>query len=174
MYSFPFPSLQQWQFTFQTRLNLQKSAKLLKRLRLELAREQAFAGEGCRAEEARRHIGNVRDIGFRLHSRGEGASQRARLRTYVFMSSELIGSRLMPSPAARRQTLGAPYPYPSCSPRSDESLPRYPSTKRVALFSFALSKRRPGECATGFRLLPIAMTRACSSPSGSSDRASWG
>src|SRR5437667_9321244 len=40
----PFLHSKQWQFTFQTRLNLQKSAKLLKRLLVRACREQAFVG----------------------------------------------------------------------------------------------------------------------------------
>ena len=43
-----------------------------------------------------------------LHSRGEGASQIARLRTYVFMSLRVLGSRLMPSPGGSPTKLGAP------------------------------------------------------------------
>ena len=43
-----------------------------------------------------------------LHSRGEGASQIARLRTYVFMSLRVFGSRLMPSPGGSPTKLGAP------------------------------------------------------------------
>src|SRR5438034_4209639 len=41
-----------------------------------------------------------------FHSRGEGASQIARLRTYVFMSLSVCGSRLMPSPGGWSTKLG--------------------------------------------------------------------